>query len=243
VLNADDERVRRMRDVHSGSSMTFGFCECADVRAEAVETGPRGTRFRTLGVEFETRQAGRHAVMNLLAAIAVARVFGIPPKRLQEAVSTFEGGKMRGERMERDGLVIWNDCYNSNPEAARSMIDVLRDTPAARRIAVLGEMLELGDSAEQLHRSVGKYAAERGIDLLIGVRGSAQAMVSAAVEAGLPAASALFFEDPAEAGEFLRRAARKGDAVLFKGSRGVRVERALDRLLEEESPREVSSRT
>ena len=182
-------------------------------------------------MDFETGLAGRHAVMNLLAAIAVARVFGIAPERLREPVRTFAAGKMRGERSEHNGVVVWNDCYNSNPEAAQSMIDVLRETPAARRIAVLGEMLELGRAAEELHRQVGRYAAEHGVDWLIGIRGQARSMVEAAVAAGLPRGRAHFFEDPAEAGEFARRTARPGDAVLFKGSRGVRVERAMERFL------------
>jgi len=128
-------------------------------------------------------------------------------------------------------MVIWNDCYNSNPEAARSMIDVLGGTPAAHRIAVLGEMLELGRAWEGLHRAVGQYAAEHGVDLLVAVHGQARAMAEAAVDAGLPAAAAHFFEDSAEAGDFARGAARPGDAVLFKGSRGIHVERALERFL------------
>ena len=231
VLNGDDPRVLRFRDAHPGRSATFGFSECAEVRAEQVEYRAAGTRFRVAGVEFETALAGRHAVMNLLAGIAVAREFGIPPPRLREPVRTFQVGKMRGERLERDGILIWNDCYNSNPEAAQSMLDVLHETPAARRMAVLGEMLELGRAAEELHRQVGRYAAERGIDFLIGVRGSAQAMIDAAVGAGLPESAAYFFEDPAEAGDFARGKARPGDAVLFKGSRGVQVERALERFL------------
>jgi UDP-N-acetylmuramoyl-tripeptide--D-alanyl-D-alanine ligase len=133
---------------------------------------------------------------------------------------------MRGERTEHNGIVIWNDCYNSNPEAAQSMIDVLRATPAARRIAVLGEMLELGHASDDLHRQVGRYAAAHGVDLLIGVRGAARAMVDSAIEAG---ANARFFEQPSEAGEYARELARSGDAVLFKGSRGVKVEKALER--------------
>ena len=150
---------------------------------------------------------------------------------------TFAVGKMRGERLEHNGIVIWNDCYNSNPEAAQS-----HDRRAAakrrraRRIAVLGEMLELGHAAEELHRQVGRYAAEHGVDLLIGVRGSARDMVDAAVGAGLPESAAHFFEDPAEAGEFRAPVAQPGDAILFKGSRGVQVERALERLLAVRSP-------
>jgi UDP-N-acetylmuramoyl-tripeptide--D-alanyl-D-alanine ligase len=167
--------------------------------------------------------------MNLLAAIAVAHVFEISPERLRPAVAGFTVGAMRGERTEHRGIVIWNDCYNSNPEAAQSMLDVLRATPAARRIAVLGEMLELGHAAEELHRQVGRYAGRNGsgrVDLLIGVRGAARAMVDAARQAGVEAE---FFENPADAGERARQVARSGDAVLFKGSRGVKVEKALER--------------
>jgi UDP-N-acetylmuramoyl-tripeptide--D-alanyl-D-alanine ligase len=162
----------------------------------------------------------------------VAGVLGIAPEKLTGAVRSFTVGKMRGERLEHNGIVIWDDCYNSNPEAARSMLDVLRQTPARRRIAVFGEMLELGSAAEELHRELGRYAAGQQIDFLIGVRGNAHAMIDAAVGAGLPESAAHFFEDAREAGEFVRSIARAGDAVLFKGSRGVAVERAMERLVE-----------
>jgi UDP-N-acetylmuramoyl-tripeptide--D-alanyl-D-alanine ligase len=239
VLNADDPRVARFEQVHPGRSVTFGFSESADVRACQVEYEQCGTgacaspmtRFHTLGLDFRTALPGRHAVLNLLAAIAVARLFGLPPEELVEPVRTLGVGKMRGERLEHNGIVIWNDCYNSNPEAARSMVDVLRDTPARRRIAVLGEMLELGSAARELHGELGRYAASQGIDFLIGVHGEAHAMVGAAVGAGFPESAAHFFKEAAEAGDFVRHLARPGDAVLFKGSRGVRVERALERLL------------
>jgi len=231
VLNADDQRVAGFREVHPGRSITFGFSETADVRAEAVEFDQDGARFRALGVEYRTSLTGRHGVTNLLAAIAVAQVFEIPPERLREPVRTFATGKMRGERTEHRGIVVWNDCYNSNPEAAQSMLDVLRATPARRRIAVLGEMLELGRASEELHRRVGRYAAEHGVDLLIGVRGAARWTVEEAQAAGMDPGAAVFFDDAAAAGEFARGAAREGDAVLFKGSRGVRVERAVERFI------------
>ncbi|PWU01196.1 MAG: UDP-N-acetylmuramoyl-tripeptide--D-alanyl-D-alanine ligase [Terriglobia bacterium] len=231
ILNADDPHVIRFADSHPGRVVTFGFSESADVRACSAESGDQGTRFRAAGVDFETGLVGRHAVMNLLAAIAVARVLGIPAERLHGAVHSFTVGKMRGERLEHNGMVIWNDCYNSNPEAARYMLDVLLQTPARRRIAVMGEMLELGGASEDLHRQAGRYAAEKHIDFLIGVRGNAHAMIDAAVGAGLPESAAHFFEDAREAGEYVRRIARPGDALLFKGSRGVAVERALETVL------------
>jgi UDP-N-acetylmuramoyl-tripeptide--D-alanyl-D-alanine ligase len=232
VLNADDRLVAGFRGVHRGRVVMFGMAETADVRAEDVAYGMDGVRFRHRGVEFESPLVGRHGLSNVLAGLAVAETFGIAPERLREAVRTLATGKMRGERLERDGMVIWNDSYNSNPEAARAMLDVLRETPAKRRIAVLGEMLELGQSTEPLHREVGKYLAEQGIDVLLGVRGAARFTVEEAVRAGLSDGAAYFFEDPAAAGDFLRGVLRPGDAVLFKGSRGVRVERALERILE-----------
>lgn len=229
VLNADDPRVARFREVHPGRSVTFGFAEDADVRAERIESLRSGMRFRAVGMDYETGLTGRHAVSNLLAAIAVAREFGIAPERLREPVRTFAVGKMRGERIEWGGMIVWDDCYNSNPEAARSMIDVLRETPAERRIAVLGEMLELGESASELHRQVGEYAAGRGIDLVIGVHGAAQSLARAA--------GGEYFGEPEEAGDYLRSIARAGDALLFKGSRGVHMERAMERLMGEGAAR------
>ena len=139
-------------------------------------------------------------------------------------------GKMRGERLEHNGIVILNDCYNSNPEAVRAMLDVLRETPARRRIAVLGEMLELGRWAEPLHRDVGSYVAAQGIDVLVGIRGAARYMVDEAVRAGL-SERRVFFRGPGDGRRFVRGMLRAGDAILFKGSRGVHVERALERLL------------
>ena len=109
------------------------------------------------------------------------------------------------------------------------MVDVLRDTPATRRIAVWGEMLELGHWAEPLHREVGDYVAKSGIPVLVGIRGVARQLVDAAVQGGLSRDAAFFFETPEEAGDHLKKIARPGDAILFKGSRGTQVERALQR--------------
>jgi UDP-N-acetylmuramoyl-tripeptide--D-alanyl-D-alanine ligase len=231
VLNADDPRVARFRDVHPGPAIAFGLGEGADVRALDVDLDSAGARFRVDGVAFECPLAGRHGVLNALAAIATARLFGIPPQRLREAVRTLPLGKMRCERLEHAGVTVWNDCYNANPEAMRAMIDVLASTPAARRVAVLGEMRELGHAAERLHREVGRYAAERGIDVLAGVQGAARWMIEEARQAGMHPGTACFFEAPEPAGEFAREYARPGDAVLFKGSRGVAMERAMERFV------------
>ena len=228
ILNADDARVREFARVHPGRTILFGFSEEAGVRAEDLRMCPGGAHFRCLGVEFKSPFAGRHGVSNVLAAISVAYAMGIAPERLPAAVETLATGKMRGERFERGGVTIINDCYNANPEAMRSMLEVLRGTPGRRRIAVLGEMLELGREAEALHRGIGQWAAELGIDALVGVRGAARFMVEEAVKAGLSDSAAFFFDSPEEAGAFLANYVHAGDAVLFKGSRGVEVEKAID---------------
>jgi UDP-N-acetylmuramoyl-tripeptide--D-alanyl-D-alanine ligase len=239
ILNADDERVREFSRVHPGRTILYGLSENSEVRAEDLRLCPGGAHFRCLGVDFESPLAGRHGVSNVLAAIAAAWAMGIAPERLRDAVRTLATGKMRGERFERrlsdsrEAITVINDCYNANPEAMRSMLEVLRGTPARRRIAVLGEMLELGREAGTLHRDIGKFAAEQGIDALLGVRGAARFMVEEAVEAGLSDSAASFFESPEEAGDFLRNYVRPGDAILFKGSRGVQIEKALERTFEE----------
>jgi UDP-N-acetylmuramoyl-tripeptide--D-alanyl-D-alanine ligase len=232
VLNADDPRVAAFAGACTGRSLLYGQSPQAQVRAEDVEHSLEGARFRVGATRFETPLAGPHNVSNLLAGIAVAGLYGISPSVLPETVRRFQPLKMRGERFEHRGIVVFNDCYNSNPDAVRAMIDVLAHTPAQRRIAVLGEMLELGRWAEQLHRDVGTYVAERGIDVLVGIRGAAASMLNAAKGAGLQDSAAFFFEEPGEAGRRVAKLARPGDAILFKGSRGVHIERALEQFLE-----------
>jgi UDP-N-acetylmuramoyl-tripeptide--D-alanyl-D-alanine ligase len=229
VLNADDPHVREFARVHAGRSILFGLAEDAEVRAERVEFTAEGAAFRCLGVDFESPLAGRHGVSNVLAGIAAAHALDIEPETLRHAVRSLTTGKMRGERYERNGVTVINDCYNANPEAMRSMLELLRDTRAQRRIAVLGEMLELGREAETLHRGIGKFAAEQGIHAVIGIRGAARFMVEEAMNAGMSDSAALFFDSPEEAGDYVGRMARPGDTILFKGSRGVQVEKALDR--------------
>ncbi len=232
VLNADDERVRSFARVHPGRSITFGLSEGADVRATNLENAAEAACFTVDGARFETQLMGLHGVRNVLAGIAVARLFGIPAGRLADAARALAPGNMRGERFTRRGITVYNDCYNSNPDAVRVMLDLIRISPARRRIAVLGEMLELGRWSEALHRDIGYYVVECGFSMLVGIRGAARHLVDAAKVAGLAADAAYFFDDPAQAGSFLCQVAHEGDVILFKGSRGTRVEIALDRFLE-----------
>jgi len=231
VLNADDDRVAAFARVHPGRTILYGQSPAADVRAEDVQYSLDGVRFRVGQTNFETSLTGRHSVSNILAGIATASVFGITPDHLTDRVRQLQPAKMRGERITHNGILIYNDCYNSNPDAVRAMLDVLRDTPARRRIAVLGEMLELGRLAEALHREVGNYAAMCGIDVLVGIRGASCYILDAAKQSGVRDDAAFFFDDAASAGQMLKSLAQPGDAILFKGSRGVHVEDAVAQFL------------
>jgi len=226
VLNADDAEVAGFRASHLGRSLTYGFSPQADIRATDVDIAADHAAFGVAGVRFHTTLAGRHSVSNILAAIAVAGLFDIKPGELVDAVAALTPGKMRGERKIWRGATVLNDSYNSNPEAARNMLDVLRTEPAERRIAVLGEMRELGHMSEQLHRELGEYAVRAGIDVVVGIHGAARFLVEGAVKAGM----ALFFDEPEPAGDFLKNFVKTGDAILFKGSRGTHVETALARM-------------
>jgi UDP-N-acetylmuramoyl-tripeptide--D-alanyl-D-alanine ligase len=172
---------------------------------------------------------GEHNIYNALAAAAAAMDRGVTPSQAAVALSSIRPPEKRGQVLEIGGATIINDCYNSNPRALEAMIDTLASMKAQRRILVAGEMLELGPTAEALHRECGQHAAEKKIDVVIGVRGLAQALAEAACGAGI---QAQFMETPEQAGEWLAHNLRAGDAVLLKASRGVKLERVLEMLQE-----------
>lgn len=230
VLNADDELVAKFNVGRSGPAMFFGTSQNAEVRAlNVVEHGAKGLQFEVVanGERAEVRLplVGKHNVYNALAALAVGVTQGVELKRAAEALSSLVPSDKRGEVVEIGGATVVNDCYNSNPKALKSMVDALVAMKAKRHIVVAGEMLELGTAGEELHRECGRYMAERGVTQLIGVRGLAKRMVEAAKDLKLRAE---FLETPEEAGAWLASNAKKGDAVLLKASRGVKLEKAIE---------------
>ena len=165
--------------------------------------------------------------MNALAGLAVALEAGGELDAAVAALETLTAGDKRGEVLEVKGATILNDCYNSNPEALRSMIRTLAARPAKRRILVAGEMLEMGEQGPALHTECGRAAAEAGLDLVVGVQGNAEHLAAAACKGGV---AALFLADADAAGRWLKLNLRKGDVVLVKGSRGVHMERTIEAL-------------
>jgi UDP-N-acetylmuramoyl-tripeptide--D-alanyl-D-alanine ligase len=236
ILNCDDAYVQQFGRDYQGKTIYIGTGSCADPRAELiVPEGAEGTRFVVLAgeqrAEVNLRLLGGHNVRNALAGIAAGLASGIPLDVCVAALEELEAPDKRGQVLHVQGAILLNDCYNSNPAALRAMVDTLLTMPAARTIVVAGEMLELGPESPGLHDECGQYMGKRGIGIVIGVRGEAASIVTGAKLAG---AIALYLETPEEAGKWLLENLRPGDAVLLKGSRGVRLERALDALQGEE---------
>jgi UDP-N-acetylmuramoyl-tripeptide--D-alanyl-D-alanine ligase len=229
VLNFDDSYVASFGRKMGSRAVFYGIEEGAEVRAVHVaESGTNGLVFTVEAEEerasVQLRMLGRHNVPNALAAIAVGLRSGLGLIECAAAVSELRAGDKRGELLEWRGAMLINDCYNSNPKALDAMVDALIAMPAERHIVVAGEMLELGPETEALHARCGLRMAERGVDMVVGVRGVAEALVGAAQAGG---AEAVFVASADEAGEWLKANVRAGDAVLLKGSRGVRLEQAL----------------
>ena len=229
VLNGDDAYVSQFGRGMDGRAVYYGMGGTVDVRGDAVEElGADGVRFRVIAGESQEdvhlQVMGAHNVYNALAGIAVGWKSGMPLAECVRAAETMQAQEKRGQVMEWRGARIVNDCYNSNPRALDAMVDALLAMKAARHVVVAGEMLELGPEAAALHAACGRRMAERGVDVVIGVRGMARELVEAA------GGRAIYVETPAEAGVWLRENLRAGDAVLLKASRGVKLESALTEL-------------
>lgn len=230
ILNADDEYVSQFGRDFKGKVVMFGTRTSADVRAENIQSkGSTGTEFDVVVGSFRGHAklplVGEHNVLNALAAVAVGMERGLTSSEAMQALATLAPAEKRGQVLQLGNITLINDCYNSNPKALKAMVNALAATPGKRRIVVAGEMLELGRTAEELHRDAGRFIALKKIDVLLGVRGLAQAAVEEAKQAGIRAE---FVTSADEAGEWLRRETRAGDVVLLKASRGVKLEKALE---------------
>ena len=229
VLNFDDAYVKEFGRGMGDRAVFYGLGEGADIRAVYVaEMGAEGVLFTVEAkgerVSVQLKMLGRHNVSNALAAIAVGLRSGLGLEECAAAVGEMRAGDKRGEVLEWRGATLINDSYNSNPRALDAMVDALMAMPAERHVVVAGEMLELGAEAAALHAACGRRMAERGVTVVVGVRGVAEELARAAGESGV---DAVFVADADAAGEWLRANVRAGDAVLLKASRGVRLERAL----------------
>ena len=241
VCNADDPRVMGRVAGFAGRTLTFGLSDGATVRARDVEDlGIDGMRARVVTAAGErqvrTPLLGRGNLANVLAATTVALEFGVPLDDIVTAAAGLTPSERRGAvRRLRDAVVLIDDSYNSSPAALRRALEVVAsETRNRRKVAVLGEMLELGAHSFSLHRECGEAAAAAGLGLLVAVGGeAARALAHAAVAAGMPASAVRYFETSEQAAPAVADAIRAGDLVLVKGSRGTRTDLVADRIAAE----------
>ncbi|HEY0141707.1 MAG TPA: UDP-N-acetylmuramoyl-tripeptide--D-alanyl-D-alanine ligase [Thermoanaerobaculia bacterium] len=232
VVNNDNEHVVRISRGFNGKIVSYGVENEADYRAVDIrDRGLLGSHF-TLSAEGERRTfdlalPGRHNLDNLLAAIATARAIGISWEGIERGVSEVKPAYHRGVTVPFRGATLYDDTYNSNPYALARTLELMTQADVAgRRIAVIGDMLELGEAEMQFHREAGA-AIPRAIDVVIGVGTRTTALLEGARTAGFANDALHHFDNAEAAGEFLKTFVREGDLVLLKGSRGVGLDKAI----------------
>jgi len=234
IVNADDPLVVAGAEGFPGRVLRFGTG--GDVRAyEIVDLGLGGSTFRlsvgSESVPVRLSIPGRHNVGNALAAAALTSLAGASLADVRDALAAFEGPSMRMQ-VERvaGGVTVINDAYNANPASMAAALQTLAASPATRRIAVLGEMRELGDETETAHEQLGRLAGTAGLDALLVVGAHAGLVRQGALAAGMDGARVTIAADQAEAAERLGALCRPGDLVLLKASRGAALESVLRHL-------------
>jgi UDP-N-acetylmuramoyl-tripeptide--D-alanyl-D-alanine ligase len=228
VINADDDRVRELPVANGVQRLWFGLNPAATVRAETIRSDGEGVNFELIlpNGRYPVKLAvpGRHNVANALAAAAAALVLEIPAELIVRGLQTFRAraGRMETVRLA-DGSLLLDDSYNANPLAVKAALEALAESGTGRKIAVLGDMLELGEAAADLHREVGAAVASRA-DYLIVLGAQAEATAAGARTAGMAADRVRVVADHEAAIAMVRTWLRPGDSILVKGSRGMRMD-------------------
>jgi UDP-N-acetylmuramoyl-tripeptide--D-alanyl-D-alanine ligase len=238
VLNADDPFFRSLSSRARCSMISFGFSKTAQVRAEQLSAETRsGSTFRLFlpgqrrGVLVSLRTFGEHNVLNALAAAAVGHGLGVSTAAIARGLSKFRPAMMRSEVHRVRGMTVINDSYNANPASMRAAIDLLVSLGGKdRTIAVLGDMLELGPGADAFHREVGAHVARQGVSELIACGSLGRKISESAITAGMGRAQVHDAPDALGAIPIVKTLVRRGDVVLVKASRGMRLERVVEAL-------------
>lgn len=232
LLNVDNDKLSEACKTLGRPVITFGIEQQADIMAKNAVSLDSSTTFDIVTegkcYHAEIPALGIHNVYNALAAFGVGRLAGMEPEEILAAYPQYQNAGMRQKLMEADGIRILADCYNASPDSMKSSLSVMGSMRCSgKRYAVLGDMLELGETTKQLHYEVGVLAASMGIDRLFAYGPLSAEMVKGAEASGLAASHFTEMDDLIAA---LRDTLRPGDAVGFKASRGMKLERAIEAL-------------
>ncbi len=238
ILNGDDVMLSGVKELLNCRTVSYGLEEGVDYQAYNIRSrGEHGVDFNVMvsGEEYSIQLSapGVHNVYNALAAIASGHELGVPMHDLLMGISHFSAGKMRLNIIKANGLIIINDAYNASPQSMKAALDVLSEMGSSRRIAVLGDMLELGDWSERAHLDTGTQAARKEIDYIITVGKEAAHIINGAVNSGFDPNRTAQFTCNCDAIGYIRDLVREGDAILVKGSRGMKMEQIVQAFTEE----------
>ena len=230
ILNADDKLLMREARKCRPDFITFATDSEADFRPQSVQPEENGASIvRIDGVSFRLTLPGKHQVCNLLAAYAMVKTLGYSLEGVDTMAIQLETSPMRGQVVRRDGITIFADCYNANPESVRAGLDAFFDRlGGGRRVLILGDMLELGDQAAYYHRELGQQLAEREFDLAVLVGPLSKHVMEEATHRGKPQGKFLHFADAESCAHAVSGCVRDGDLVFVKASRGVGLEAVID---------------
>jgi UDP-N-acetylmuramoyl-tripeptide--D-alanyl-D-alanine ligase len=239
LVNQDDPRVIDLASDYQGQKITFGMDHPAEVMASEVRLrGAAGTSFILMmeggTMEINLPLLGKHFVPNALSAIAAASLFGIELEKVKEALEHVPPSPMRMEVLRlKEGVTLINDAYNANPRSMELALEILSEMKGeGRAIAVLGDMLELGDFSLEAHQHIGKRVAELSVDVLLALGEEAPVLVESAIRQGMDLEKAKIVEGHVEAISLLRKMVREGDWILIKGSRRMGMEKITEGLME-----------
>ena len=232
ILNADNRHTAEMKNLagEGVKVVTYGLENPADLTATDILIGSVSTEFtlnyRGKAFDFEIPMLGRHNVSNALAAIAAGLTVGLSVEEIQRGISTLTTTKMRFEVIRRDGLTIVNDAYNASPASMRVAIRTTSEVYDGRLIAVLGDMLELGEISEKVHREIGAELVENKFDTLITLGELGKFIAAGARDAGLK--NVYTFDTHEEAAKKILELDRDGDTILFKASHVMHMEKIIE---------------
>ena len=233
VLNADDDMLMGVKNSLPCKTVWFGIDHLdSDVVAIDVICDQIPSEFKIVDKEYGTFQAsipcsGIHAVRDALSAYALATRLGLNPAICAEALSDYSPSGMRQRFQEHNGITVIEDCYNANPDSMNASLEMLANLPCnGIKVAVLGDMLELGEISQKAHQELGSKVAALDIDLLLCCGEQTKWTVQSALDGGVTAA--IHFDNKLEIADYLKKSTSKGDMILFKASRGIALEEVME---------------
>lgn len=231
VLNGDDDMLWSLKGKTGIKTVYFGIDNNeADLTAFNIKENPDNTSFETGDGRYTIPFAGRYMVYNALAAIAAGKHFDVDNGAIAKGIAGYMPSKMRQETEIINGIMIISDCYNASVASVEASLSVMKTLAGGRKIAVLGDMLELGDYAPECHRQTGRLAAENGVDLLVCVGENSVYTVEEARRCGV---ESVWFDNNNDASRYIIERLKPGDTLLFKASRGMKFETIADAVTDE----------